>query len=531
MHNMNIILEKKISNIIKRIIKEQEENQNDEFDDEDDIENSFVSNNNILSKLFEKWKNESPSITYRIMMEAKIFFDRKKNHLNPDMREVKSFYEAFSQFPSNDIQKLRDIQNYTWEQIEYLMDRFGKTHQHFDQVDDFDVNKEFPTIEEKINYHIENWKKSPYKVLDQDNLIIIKITSEANSKLYGSLDHILIAANSRSRSPWCTSTQSGNMFNSYRNDGRSFYYCLDLSKPKNDNDFIFSIDVREGYSRYNYTPRDNGTQSISEETLLQYHPNLKNHLDVFQPFRKTKEEEYNLKLDNITFIKNHPNDFVTLPTIIQKRYIEARRNINSERAIKTLSKSLINLYVALTNEQNIENRFVNSDNNNPFGVINNIPTQSLKYLDKILRERLRYTNGLLDLKIELLQSKFGTSYVDIENNIALISSYKSINKRSYLYKREIDSDREIRDLTYGVVKIGENSAEVIKSVNYKNTFFPKPFNIKKDEDSGKLIKHFYKLYVNVYDENDYFYWRIDDNKGLNTKFLTKEQGDNELNRR
>ena len=89
-------------------------------------------------KLKLKWKQENPGLTNEDMDNTIEFFNRRKNGLReykdpstyPNYINLPEIVALMQRFPDmrdvlTDHQKIRDIQNYSWDEMEYYMDRVG----------------------------------------------------------------------------------------------------------------------------------------------------------------------------------------------------------------------------------------------------------------------------------------------------------------------------------------------------------------------------------------------------------------------
>ena len=502
-------------NKIKKYLLEQNHQEDDE--------NSELVQNKTLSTLFKKWKEQSPTTTYQAMYDMIIIFDRRKQHFRPvlknrdDIPELYSFSERFPDFPCDNVQKLRDIQNYSLEQISFLTDRFVeredtliKQLEHTEDIGNYTYN-------EKRDYFIEKWRQYPGKVLDADNIIVCKVLNTQHSIFLGALQNLIKDKHHSSGHNWCTTfPDSTNYFSKYRHEGRSFYYVLDFNLPENHRHFICAIQpsVNGGYDYTDASNNLNTHVNDPESIILQYHPKLRDHMDIFKYYKITKEEEMDLDLSNINFIKGHANDFTIQSPALQKAYILSGKNINSERAFKSLSKDLIKLYVRITNASNVRKRFINTDGTHPFAILYLLPKSDLNYLDSVLLGRSGFKNGLIDLKIILLRQHYGVGYVD--GNTILISTY---TPRDGLFR-----------LKYGVLQVDEYTTTRIKGLYYDKVKIQGKFlKFERDPETNIRKNYMFIKFQHQEDPDDYFYWKTNTANIFDSKYLTKSEGDLILN--
>ena len=128
------------------------------------------------------------------------FFNRRKNGLReykdpstyPNYINLPEIVALMQRFPDmrdvlTDYQKIRDIQNYSWDEMEYYMDRVGAA-MAAPEVD-FKIEGDTPEIRKASAYR--KWDTPINRILDENGIRVFKITGKDESIALGCLQHIL----------------------------------------------------------------------------------------------------------------------------------------------------------------------------------------------------------------------------------------------------------------------------------------------------------------------------------------------------
>jgi hypothetical protein len=480
-----------------------------------------------IEKTKIKWLEENPHLNNLLMDEAIEFFNGRKNNLRPfidpqspgaarNMPEIFALKQRFPDFPAEDVQKLKDIQSYSWEQIEFLMDRFNTT----DAAAEVDFSIEGDTPEDRKKSALDKWNKEYNKLIDENNIIVHKIEGKDESIALGRLQHILVEKYGGMR--WCVTIPPGmgsNLYSGYR-DRRSFYFIMDKNKDESDPNYISAIQVVD-MSKNSYegpfviTPRPNGDQTgRSWEDIVNIWPGLQGKENMFRIIPLSKKEQFDGVLDRIRFYpipQNPPatNDFAIQSRAIQEMYVDSpNRVINDPRSFMTMAEDLQKKYVAMTTLDNYKQKYKNLDESKPFGMLEALGGRNLKFLDAVLKTQLGIRDGVLAVKASILKLNYKMSFSDSENDNIKMFISKGSQK-------------------YGVMDL--NTIEWIKPLTYIRT---KAETFFTPEDRKMYILQRYTSE----DGSDYFYWLFprenltskDKSSAthLKGKFLNKEEGDN-----
>ena len=437
-----------------------------------------------LLNLKEKWKQEQPDLVDREIDDAIEFFERKKNNLRPinvpgkrNMPEVFSLSERFPDFPADNIQKLRDIHSYTWEQLEFFMERFNEAEARVQ----FDFTIEGDTPGDRKRSALKKWTSpSRNKIIDNNGLIVHRIEGVDEAMALGVYQHILTGEYGGNF--WCVTNtpqdKMGNLYSSYRGR-RSFYFVLDTNRPQSDKYHVSALQPIDPttnayiYERdYVITPRPNGDEpgkrwsGGSTPSVLSIYPGLDGYQHLFKFFGPTVKERDDRVIDDIVFRHGSPNDFAVQPPELQRMYVRANRNISSPRAFQSMSEALQTEYIRRTTLDNYRLRFKNDeDPTHPFGMIQILSKQDSNTLNFVLKEQCGLPDGINAVKSAIIGVFYNRKFSDSTNrNLTLFatkdgdryygiidlspeSSFNWIKPMEYLKKKEVktlvSSDRKI----------------------------------------------------------------------------------------
>lgn len=510
----------------------EQEPQNDEqpVDNEPQTQQSVVKKQKPLSpieKVKIKWLSENPHLNDFMMDEIIDSFNNRKNNLRafidpnsePNVRNMAEIYalkQRFPDFPAEDIQKLKDIQTYSWEQIEFLMDRFNTTEAAAEV--DFSIAGDTPDDRERSA--LQKWDNAYNRLIDENGIVVYKIEGKDESIALGRLQHILVEKYGGSR--WCVTIppgQGSNLYTGYR-ERRSFYFVMDKNKPENDPYYISALQVVD-MSKNSYegpfvvTPRPNGDQmGKSWDDIVRIWPALQGKENMFRIIPLSKKEQYDGVLDKIKFYprpQNPPasNDFAIQSRAVQEMYVDSpNRVINDPRSFMTLSEDLQKKYVATTTLDNYKTKYKNLDDSRPFGMLEALGSKNLRFLDAMMKSQLGIKDGVLAVKASILKLNYNISYSDSQSdNIKMFIS--KVGQK------------------YGIMNL--ETIEWVKPLNYIRTKAETYFT---PEDRKLYIL---QRYTNE-DGTDYFYWLFpkenltskdkSSSTHLRGRYLTKEEGDN-----
>jgi hypothetical protein len=483
-------------------------------------------------KIKMRWIREQPGLTDIVMDEHIQFFKERKERLRPykpygtidpttnrlyiNLPEVASQMERFPNMADilKDPQRIKDIQNYSWEEISFYMDRILNLNR---VIDDENYVHGDETLEEKFKAAYERWTNPRGQIVNENNTIVYRIESKNESIALGALQICIHEKYSDNAgymyNAWCTarpehSRYGSNMYSTYRTDyGAAFYYILDKNRKEDDIYYIAAIDVKSSGHRsatrpYTLISRKNGDDTnFTWNELVTKYPALNGKEGLFTYFGSTRKEQANFTLDRITFKPGDPYDFATLPPKIQSEYIDDKRHINEVRSFLTLEATERKLYIDKTVKTNddYKRRYLCVDANDPYGILNaikNVKPQDYKYLDYILKEKLGIPSGIAAIKLSILGTNWRRWLSDLESGYTLCSTRNADHRYNKVQK-------------YGIINL--DSGDVVKDMDYIAGKLQSFMNIYQDENGLRkrklyMFQRYNRSIAGNPDPNDYFYF-------------------------
>lgn len=467
-----------------------------------------------------KWKGERPGLTDQEVTDAMDFFNERKDRLKPykpygtvingrfwvNLPEITALVQRFPDMEamlSNEVQ-MKDMGNYTWDQIQFYMNRIFNQAIQFD--DENFVKGDY-TEDQRIEWALDRWKSTYNRVFNENNIVAFRVDCKSESIALGALDHAIwrkynidnLADSTRRRltfekdgviynggihpeilqkirnsyrwggQPWCVARPIGglygaNLWTSYRPQ-RAFYFVLDNNRPEWDEHHIVALQATERRGQYIITTMpNNGDHNYSWNEVIDIFPGLRGHQEKFLYFGTTPRETKELTLDAITFTRGHPNDFAIQPDAVHRTYIENNRHIRDKRCFLTLSFENRKLYIDKASKENndYKQRFIcDNPEGEPLAILEILRNEKTKdgnlykYLDEFkLKTLLQIPEGVIAIKKSIAGSNYRTLYTDSETSYTL-------------YSTKEERTRHLRSAKYGVMNI--NTFEWIKNVEYIET--------------------------------------------------------------
>lgn len=549
-----------------------------------------------------KWKEENPGITDQQISDAIVFFNERKDRLKAykpygttdprtgryyvNLPEITSMAQRFPDMIPilSDESRLKDLMNYTWEQIYFYQ---GRVIQQAMQFDDETWTPGDYTEDQRIQMALERWKNPFNRILDDGRLIVYRIESQSEAIALGALEHALWrkyninALNENKRKqlsfekdgvfydagihpdilqqiksgprsydfafgPWCIARPKDglhgtNLWTNYRPQD-AFYFVLDRSKPEWDEWFVAAIIIKSN-GRVEYSGLPNNQESTTWDKIISEYPGLRGNQNLFKYFGTTPREKKELTLDSISMKKGDPNYFGNMTPTVQTTYINNNRYITSRDAFLTLEFVNRKLYVEKAKNdanQDYKRRFICTDPaDEPFAILDILKREKVKipghgpgtgdvnlydYLDAfVLKTREGVRDGILSIKSSLLNTKYKRTFIDSEKGYALCSlrGHTGINRAQ----------------KYGIIDV--NDLEPIKDIGSYIPTKMQTFIFSEMDQSGlkkwgiPYILQRYSSTINA--DSDYFYFFFSKNaikpsstEYLKGKFLDKTDGDEYL---
>ena len=415
----------------------------------------------------KKWKEEWDALADADMNQAIEFFNRKKNGLRaynpspaaelPNIPVISAMRMTFPDFPATNEQKVKDIQTYTWKQMEFFIDFYSQEEAVIDA--DFEIQGDTEELRERSA--ISKWHNQYTKIVDKDGLIVHRVTSQNESMALGRYQHILVGKFGGNR--WCITRIPGdggtNLYTSYRNE-RAYYFCLNQNLPTDDIMRVFVFQPAPGDQKFAVTSRTKSGSVTGEKTGLSWEqavafancPQLNEHKNIFKYFPHTQNERKDIRFESITFTNpNDPMYFFNQRKGVRVGYVESGRAINYPKIFEALPEEIQKDYVNRTNFDNYKERYVSYDPNDLFGMLRVLGQQNIKFLESILKMRFNppIPSGIGAIKKAIMEKKLIPSYVQATDE----------NKR--MFKSRDDEN------LYGVFNLSSMlGPEIIKEVRY-----------------------------------------------------------------
>jgi len=494
---------------------------------------------NAIDKLKEKWKGQAEqmgqNVTENDLSNAISFFNNKKNNLRAlngrnDLPQLYALQLRFPDFPGSNLQKIKDIQTYSWEQITFFTERYVDTPEEELPPEENTYIQIQGDVELKdlLPQAYEVWEKRRQgKIYDENRVTIIRIESKEMSISLGGLQQCLFDKykNTFSGTPnkWCiTHIGTRNLYTSYRSDA-SYYFVLNKNVPEHDDNRLFAIGASNtgSYALTKLYNDPNETKGLTLEDVARRTncPQILNVKDKIKWFEETPEESIERSFDSYTFDgTNRTTDFAFQRPINQWRYIETGRPIKSGKSLKALGEVTIEgenegqpmdlqlEYIRRTTKNAgdmsyYKIRYVTEDNSEePFAMINALRKTNYRFLDNaILKYQLDLPDGVFAITATILNDELDPSWKDSTTpNIRLFQSKNSVglfgvfNLQTFKWVKPLEyskvsvttpTDRQIRT-RYTVIKYVSNN-------DYFYWIFPKDQNTRGLKDSfikGKMYE-------------------------------------------
>ena len=491
-----------------------------------------------------KWKKENPGISDQEIDDAVNFFNERKDRLKPykpygtrdertgnfyvNLPEIVSLLERFPNMEpilSNEA-KMKDMGNYTWEEISFYMYRF---FQQAIEIDDENYVKGDYTEDQRISMALQRWTKPYNRVFNENNIIAYKIECKSEAIALGSLDHAIWRKYNTNKGkqsvspeilritdqynwaaqPWCVSRAHGGPYGesawtNYRPE-RAFYFVLDNNRSEWDVHHIAALQPMQ-QGGYKITTMINDTDNYHYwNDIVSIYPQFKDKERLFPYFGTTSKEKKELTLDTITFRKGDQYDFAVQPESTQRTYIENNRYVQNARCFLTLSLDNRKLYIEKTTKEDddYKRRFLcTNPEGDPFAILNILKNQKLgkedlyKFLDGfILKTREKIPEGIMAIKLSIIGQNWKRWISDIELGYTLFTTRTPKNRYN-------------RNQKYGI--INPNDGEIVKDMDYFQTKLQSFVNIYDEDGIKKRKIYMIQRYARNINENpdprDYFYF-------------------------
>lgn len=388
-----------------------------------------VKNKKLFNDLLTKWRVQKPDLTPDYAETLYNRFQEIKNGLSPNKAQVTSFLYRFDGrhgYEKFDPDLLKDITKYSYRQIKSLIDEYSDDE--LGGIDPGELNtvfdpKNLKATPEKIEASKQLWENGN-AIVDVDGLKVYDILNQAMAVRYGYyLEQIRrgfsneFGTNSRWCVTWRGTREEGdggtNMWSSYRTQGKTFYFVIDLNKDTKDRYYMSALErypaSRDGYILTSI--KNDGDQSMSWEEVCRIYPKLTPFKDKITP-RNYSEDETEEKsiVGQINEMENNQYEFKRVDRQLKKAYINNQGVIKKAHSWAVMDDKLRALYILTTTEQQIRNKFSN------FELINEIRKVGNEFtlLDNRIKQ-LGHRDGVGFILTDLIKHEFRLTRESLNN--------------------------------------------------------------------------------------------------------------------
>lgn len=464
-----------------------------------DIVVEEFKNRKLFNILFDKWRTQNPNLTSDDVEKILDVYTQKKEGLRPDRPQVFSFLSRFDGrhgFERFDPNNLKDIRQYTYQQIKFLIDEYSED-QETNNVDVFSGKDTKPT-EERIVASKALWEGEEHLIINENGLRVYSIPDQKTSVKFGYYVEKINRGLSGSASPWCVTWRPDqgktNMWGSYRND-RSFYFVIDESKSPTDKYYLGALqrDTAERISGYRLTSvRNDGDIVMTWQEIVNIYPKIENYKDKIgvKPFSPDELQEKNI-VGQITEVEGSQYEFKRMSRLLKKAYIENHGTLKKVESWRSMDSNLRELYILNTEENEVRDKF----NNFEF----------VKEIRKVGSEFTLLDNRLKALKLggvgkifdNLMSSEFKVARTSIDNEDIRIYESRitkkfgiySARKLNWLEKNGIGFEPIYKLLPTEIYKDRENNKNYVVEI-YSDSDTPneKSFYAAHDTSASNVKK-------------------------------------------
>lgn len=506
----------------------------------------------LALKLYNKFVQNGATTTPQEVTSLVNRFRQIQNQgqLNSKYGAVVSFDYKYPQFKGEKEEKefelsLRDIQNYTFEQLEFLVDQFSKGENDDNRVVPVDqLVLATHTSPQLVNRSYEQfWGGKQGLVIDLGDIRVYEVLNEAHSIAFGwYLDFVQKQVKQGFR--WCTTTPLGggghSQYGRYRGDGGTFYYVIDESRADlvDENGvkilkpgptiqwYLSSIQVLDPKRRsedVHLTNLYNKNQDTSWKGVFAAHPRLAPYREVFK-VRPYDEDELSdiQKSRQINETPGTKYEFAIQSKRRKRDFILMNEPLRSIRSWRSMTDDLKKLYIETTytnglsmtdNVNKLINKFGSSE------ILGDIISSSMeKILTRYIRGRYQkpgtkwlsaeifFSQGFAGSRFIVVRKSIGRNgkideengYILVKNNTNSNMSYGIFDKGSGFWAK---SNGILHDDGYVLSRDIKDTKPVVLPDGKEYAIF----KYKKGENDYFVVLTCFEKFGNVHD--GYFYFK------------------------
>ena len=482
-------------------------------DDEKKVKVPKVKPLKPIEVLINKWKAENPGIDDSEIRQMIEFFNARKDNLRPymppqearlknyrNMPEIVEFKRNFPAFPAENVARLRDIQNYTWGQLEFLSDRFNSSNAR--ELVEFTIEGDTPERREESARRM--WQRTSNRIIEKNGVTVYRVTGQDEAISLGNLQHILVGKFGGNF--WCITnigSVGGSYYESYRNR-RAYYFILDRNKPEESPFYISVIQPikhdsgyywdSEGPFTLSLRPNQGDSTRKSWEDIVRIWPELNGEAERFKFFGKTQNEGGITEINRVNFRGDNEYDFERISNELKLRYVsDPHKTITKLKYFESLSDALLHTYIANTQLETYYVKYVSDNASNPYEILDYIESDrpaEYKFLNNVvLKTQLGIALGVGGMKLKMMGISYEYSYTDVNKNIKLL--------------KDKFSDK------FGIISL--KTLQFLKGMTYIIT---KPRTLLKtsQDENGRTKRELYFMFRYTLSltlgGDDYFYWLV-----------------------
>ena len=439
-----------------------------------------VKKNDFFYKVMRKWAEQCPNFgalePEKQEEVAYTIFDKHtkiKNSIKPENPVVESFlarYDGEYDSPKYEINDLKDIQRLPVEKIVEFLNEWGGFHLDVNLETDEEGAREAQDAELKAIFDNNGPNYSPQKVetskamwydensalVNKPNFRVYEVMNEEMSKRFGYYYQSIhkkawmqLRGNNgvSINNPWCVTwrgrdfseypeydennvgigrpllTHGGNLYGSYRREGRTFFFVIDDNRPELDK-YHFSALQKIGRSGWRLTSAFNdGDLNKTWQQVLDIYPELEGEEDKFhdRPLDETELEKGNLL--NTINENPGPNEFARQSPARKLQYITLGGYITKLKSWKVMSTGLRDIYIDTMDTANAYQKIRNEE------MLNAVLET---HRDHLIRRLRMLGHGLSYIVDRIMEQNYTPEYTGQKNhNIRIYMSKDTYNYGIY----------------------------------------------------------------------------------------------------
>jgi hypothetical protein len=474
-----------------------------------------VKQKNLFNALLKKWREESPQFNAldpekQLEVGEKIFVQhsRIKNSIGLNIPAVASFlarYDGEHGSAKYDLNTLKDIQKLPLPKLVEFLTEWGKFYLDVnlggeDEVNQEEKEEELKIIFDKDGPKVSNDKLEASKALwyDENSTLVSKpnfrayeIMNEEMSKRFGYyyqtmhkkawMTHRGANDGVSVNNPWCVTwrgnsfseyptydengdgqgkplfTHGGNLYGSYRREGRTFFFIIDENKSQDDRYYMGALQKIGANWRLTSMFND-GDTTMTWNRVVEIYPELDNERDLFNDRPLDNNELNQNSILNIVNENGGPNDFTRQSPARKDQYVTLGGYITKPRSWSVMNADLRDKYI---NTIGTDNAFQKIRNEELLNAILETPG----FKDSLIR-RLKIINKDLSYIVDnIMQQNYEVEYTGKKN-------------------KDIRIYRNKNNHRYGIFDILNNKWLIHDGIKYESNFEESNTDLKEFEIEG-----------------------------------------------